>query len=98
MKGTHPEQPPAMTQTDLFGVAIEAPRRKYDHPRGYFRAPGTGPADELCRTCKHAYARASNTKNFWKCDLVAPTRGPGTDIRLKSPACSGWQAKEKPAA
>jgi hypothetical protein len=30
-------------------------------------------------------------KNYWKCGLVKPTGGIKTDIRLKSPACSGWQ-------
>lgn len=62
------------------------------HFRAYAAKPGTGPDGEICRTCSHSYARRFS-KNYWKCGLVPATGGQGTDIRLKSPACSKWEAK-----
>jgi len=87
---------------DLFGnpIADDAPvdvarerRRRKDRPKGYARAPGSGPAGEFCRTCMHA-KRSPFHNAYWKCGLVKPTRGPGTDIRLKSPACSRWEWRD----
>lgn len=42
-----------------------------------------------CGTCRHA-TRISYGKSFYKCELARDkwTHGPGTDIRLKDPACS----------
>jgi hypothetical protein len=92
------------TELDLFGNPVvrsgartdaerkRERRREYERPKGYAALPGTGPAGEFCRTCKHAYARHWS-KNYWKCDLIKPTHGFGTDIRLKSPACRRWEAK-----
>ena len=59
--------------------------------KGYAAAPGGGPAGEKCGTCAHAYKRGGGVRSYWKCDLVVPTGGPGTDIRLKSLACWRWQ-------
>ncbi len=60
---------------------------------GYAARPGSGPAGESCKTCACAYA-VGRTRNYWKCSLVKRTSGPGSDIRLKSPACSQWRRKE----
>lgn len=90
---------------DLFGneITIEEARaivrhgkkrRSYGKPNGYAGQPGRGSQGEFCRTCAHAWCRETGSdKRFWKCDLIAPTRGPGTDIRLKSPACQFWKKK-----
>lgn len=82
--------------TDLFGNplaldSLPAPKakKKKGQPNGYAKPPGSGPAGETCKTCLHAYYH-ERTKRYWKCGLVKPTSGPGTDIRLKSPACSMW--------
>jgi hypothetical protein len=84
--------------TDLFGKPIalgSLPAIKQKHkpkPNGYAKSPGSGPANETCKTCCHSYQIQSGSKAYWKCDLVKATGGPGTDIRLKSPACSMWEA------
>ena len=72
---------------DLFGAEIREPVKNM--VKGYPTFPGTGPAGETCRSCKHKVAHQYN-RTYWKCWLVKPTRGPGTDIRLKSPACAYW--------
>lgn len=84
-------QDPIIGQLDAFGGP---PARFVKHPvHGYASRPGTGPRSETCRTCACAVVHRHNAKNYWKCSLVRPTSGPGTDIRLKSPACSQWRAK-----
>lgn len=74
-------------------ASIRRDRRK---KTGYAAPPGTGPAGEFCRTCNHACYHTCS-KRYYKCALVKSTAGPGTDIRLKSPACKRWQAIAKPA-
>lgn len=56
---------------------------------GYAAAPGSGPAGESCKTCKHLSGHQRG-KKFYKCGLMKWTFGAGTDIRLKSPACWHW--------
>lgn len=94
-----------MSNTDLFGELIprsgartdaerkREQRRLKDRPKGYAAPPGSGPAGEFCRTCKHSYTRNSGGGTYRKCELVKATKGPGSDIVLKSPACSRWEAK-----
>ena len=54
--------------------------------------PGSGPAGETCGTCKHRYANMLRSgRKFFKCKLLKPSRGPGTDIRVKTPACARWE-------
>lgn len=70
-------------------------KRAYDIPRGYAAQPGTGPAGESCRSCKFRCTVCMGGKNWHKCGLLKHrwTSGPGTDIRLKSPACEHWKLK-----
>ena len=83
---------PAMTPAERRKTLGIKPRPVT--PNGYYMPPGTGPAGETCRTCRFAVARRFS-KTYWKCRLHPQwTGGPGTDIRLKSPACQGWEAKE----
>lgn len=85
-------------ETDLFGDPWRAPigaykrKRGKETPKGYATRPGTGPKGEFCRTCRHAAKR----EKFWKCAVLRHrwTSSYGTDIRLKSPACALWGAKE----
>jgi hypothetical protein len=64
--------------------------------KGYAARPGTGPAGESCRTCKHLY-RHEMANTYFKCSLMRRiwTRGPGSDIRAKSPACARWEIKDE---
>jgi len=87
--------PPAPPDRDLFGAPVpRAPSRELVH--GYASTPGLGPLGETCRSCAHSYV-VQYAKRYWKCDLVKRTAGPGTDIRLKSPACRRWE-KDEPGA
>ena len=77
---------------DLFGNEVPEARKVNEIVRGYASQPGLGPAGETCRTCTNATLHTiPSGKRFWKCALVTPTGGPGTDIRLKSPACRRWE-------
>lgn len=89
-----------MTELDLFGQEISAEpppimrdgKRRPTPKKGYAAAPGTGPAGETCKTCRHL-ARLQYAKVYLKCALRRPTwtGGPGTDILAKSPACEKWE-------
>lgn len=85
---------------DLFGneltveeaKSIEKKGKRRTVPKGNAAPIGSGPKGETCKTCKYAYRTGTGYgKGFWKCKLVRPTRGPGTDIRLKWAACSRWE-------
>jgi hypothetical protein len=73
--------------TELFdtGAKLKLPARPCT------AAPvGSGPAGETCGTCEHLVRRVSPSgKRFLKCGLVRQlwTKGPGSDIRAKWPAC-----------
>lgn len=87
-------------QNTLFGVAEEikeektvwSKKRKPTQANGYAAKPGTGPEGETCKTCNHHIIRSCG-KNYHKCELLGKhlTRGTGTDIRVRSPACSYWE-------
>lgn len=70
-------------------------QKVYDTPRGYAARPGSGPAGETCRGCRHRCSLNKCGRSWHKCGLLEHrwTNGPGTDIRLKSPACQHWAAK-----
>ena len=86
---------------DIFGneVAEDEARQKVKardpQPNGYAAMPGTGPAGETCRTCKHL-TRETYAKTYLKCQLMIGrwTKGTATDIRAKSPACRRWEAAQ----
>ena len=78
---------------DLFGEAIrphEIAKARAKVSKGYRYFPGSGPAGETCRTCKHIL-HTGNDGRYKKCALVNFTRGPATDIKVKSPACKFWK-------
>ncbi len=85
----------------LGGKLVDVPGGKVKastgQAKGWAAYPGSGPKGEFCGTCIHAYRIQGRSKKiWWKCDLVKPTHGPGTDIRLKWEACHRWGAKLKP--
>lgn len=82
---------------DLLGDTIvehvSEARRKPTKPNGYAGTPGRGPDGETCRSCDHKRSTGSSTaRAYWKCGLMHAhwTGGPGTDIRMRSPACQFW--------
>lgn len=78
---------------DLFGVEI--PDVPVPIKGGYAKPPGSGPKGETCGSCEH-YTRVQvmSGRFFRKCGLMEAhwTHGPGSDIKMKSPACSLWEA------
>lgn len=74
-------------------------RRASEQARGYAAPPGTGPEGESCRSCAHSSLAGYryNHGNYWKCGQVQHlwTHSVRTDIRLKSPACRRWEAKNE---
>ena len=81
----------------LFGDEIPnvAPKPQTAKKGGHYAAPGTGPEGESCGTCRYAVRRKLSSKSVYKCELARRcwTHGPGSDIRLKDPACGGWRAE-----
>lgn len=54
---------------------------------------GPGPDKALCQTCKHlVYNQCS--KRYYKCALRGITGGPGTDHRVRWPACAKYEASK----
>lgn len=50
------------------------------------------PAGQTCGTCAHCTVRTYSVAHY-KCALMRAqwTKGPGTDLRKKWPACEAWQ-------
>lgn len=57
----------------------------------YAAMPGTGPAGETCRSCDNLSGKLQS-RRYYKCGLTRAkwTGGPGTDVKVRSPACSKW--------
>lgn len=69
--------------TDLFGDKETGFSGNPDAYRGH---PGAGPDGKTCGDCRHCHGG-----RYKKCGLVRETAGPGTDIRLKTPACEFFE-------
>ena len=61
------------------------PPVKYNN--GYPAQPGTGPIGYYCKDCINITFKTNGKKKYYKCGLVMPTNGAGTDIRKSRPAC-----------
>lgn len=59
----------------------------------YAALPGTGPEGETCRSCDNLSGKRMS-RRYYKCELTRAlwTGGPGTDVKVRSPACSKWKA------
>lgn len=51
---------------------------------------GPDPMGRTCKTCKHLYLKQYSGR-YYKCDLRKNTNGPGTDHRVKWPACGKYE-------
>lgn len=87
--------------TDLFGEAPVQPILTGKGSKGgkrpglhaYPAQPGTGPEGKCCRHCAHYAHMYGTAGSYPKCGLMRAvwTRGYGTDIRARSPACSKFE-------
>jgi hypothetical protein len=78
----------------IFGIADKRDfvLAKGAKKTGYAALPGTGPAGETCKSCRH-FSRHKQANTWFKCELMRAlwTRGHGTDIKAGSPACRRWK-------
>lgn len=60
--------------------------------RGHAGHPGRGPKGETCGSCLHRTPVHGGRKAFSKCKLNERnwTHGPGSDIKMRDPACELW--------
>lgn len=82
---------------DLFGQPVVVEKdRKTTKPNGYAARPGSGPAGMTCLDCAH-YCRVHRGNGvFRKCLKMEAkwTRGAGSDILARSPACRWFEQEE----
>lgn len=82
--------------TDLFADMPEhaAPDKPVKQRGLYAALPGTGPAGETCRTCGNLNGHTMS-RRYYKCLLTRAkwTGGAGSDVKVRSPACSKWKAR-----
>lgn len=67
--------------------------------RGHAGYPGRGPKGETCGSCvSYTHNDGRTAKSYRKCELNRKnwTGGPGSDVRMRDPACEFWKAKEAP--
>jgi hypothetical protein len=64
--------------------------------RGHAGQPGRGPEGATCRGCAHYRRVDGGSKRYLKCALMEAhwTRGPGSDIGAKDPACQHYEPAE----
>jgi hypothetical protein len=94
---------------DLFGHDVDldqlarAPmrhggrrKRRDPFPSGHIMPPGTGPAGETCKSCRHL-VRIRLAKTYLKCGQYRAhwTGGRKTDVRARDAACRKWESKDE---
>jgi hypothetical protein len=80
---------------DLMVLPEQTRRAEVVKRRGHAAHPGTGPKGETCGGCEHRTSVRWSAHPYSKCALAKAnwTRGPGSDIRKKDPACHFWTRK-----
>lgn len=82
---------------DLFGQEVRLIAKRGRHVTGYAAPPGTGPAGETCKTCRHKRTASNTGRKSWiKCyhPLAYRSSCTATDIKAGSPACKHWERRE----
>lgn len=84
--------------SDLFGELPNqaAPDRPVRNKGLYAALPGSGPAGETCGSCRHLSGKRMS-RRYYKCELTRArwTGGPGTDVKVRSPACAKWEKADE---
>lgn len=86
-----PEQPIEKTKPlrHMTNAQILVHRSK-DNP--CVRVFGAGPNGKQCKTCIHLYTQGNVQGTYYKCKKRGtPTGGPGTDHRVRWPACAKYE-------
>ena len=50
--------------------------------------------DHTCKECVHVLRVYGGRRDYYKCSKAKQTHGPGTDLRLKWPACSLFEERK----
>jgi hypothetical protein len=81
-----------MTELMQLPLHVLEQAKQHARRRGHAGLPGAGPKGETCRSCAHYTHQGNTAGSYPKCGLVRAhwTRGPGTDIRARDPACEKW--------
>ena len=81
---------------NIYGDEIEEKEPMKPWNRAYPAEPGSGPADESCKTCSNRVRKEYNSKVYQKYELMRRywTHGGASDIKAKSPACRYWKIDE----
>lgn len=84
-----------MTELMQLPLHVIEQAKRHTRRRGHAGDPGSGPKGQTCRSCEHYTHQGNVAGSYPKCGLVRAnwTRGPGTDIRARDPACDKWRAK-----
>lgn len=88
------EQPGLLTDMPVLPDGVLG-KKKHEHPKAKKFNPmlavyGVGPVDAQCRDCMHLRVKEWAGRYF-KCLLRGDTNGPGTDHRLRWPACGKYE-------
>jgi len=97
--------PPEVKTAARMGISADAARtlraqiaiQTGRHPLN--GKPLREPRGKTCGSCAHCVdSGARSHKTFWKCAIDRPnwTRGPGSDLRKKWPACASWAERPDP--
>ena len=78
-----PEMPDEREELTGLPERIHRMHRVYGRLTGY-----------QCKTCAHL-RRKKWDKVYFKCDLNKDTNGPGTDWRVRWPACGKWEPRDE---
>lgn len=55
---------------------------------------GAGPDGVTCKGCAHLVRNSGHSKNYYKCHFRGNTSGPGTDHKVRWPACSKYEPRK----
>lgn len=77
----------------LSATQAQTMRRKIQIANGThpFGRPLRKPEGETCGTCRRCVKNDTYNKTFYKCAGTTWTKGPGSDLRKKWPACDQWE-------
>jgi hypothetical protein len=73
----------------VLGARVKRKRAKAKKVNPMLASYGVGPEGAKCGGCSHLFVKEWAGRYF-KCDLRGNTNGPGTDHRVRWPACGRY--------
>jgi hypothetical protein len=89
-------QPGLLAEMPILPDGVLGAKKKREHPKAKKVNPmlaiyGAGPAEAICRDCTHLRVKEWAGR-YYKCVWRGNTNGPGTDHRVRWPACGKFEA------